>query len=64
MFVTLQEILDLPDLRTKSYALHGLGHLHHPGVRPLIQKHIDQNKDQFSAEGLRWVEQCRDGTVM
>lgn len=64
MFDTLETILELPDLRTQKYALHGLGHLHHPGVRPLVQKFIDTNSNTLSEHGLRWVEQCRDGTVM
>jgi hypothetical protein len=64
MFETLSQILVLPDERTHGYALHGLGHLHHPGVRKLVQNFIDENRAKMSAEGIRWVEMCRDGTVM
>jgi hypothetical protein len=64
MFETLQRILQLPDLRTQKYALHGLGHLHHPAVRELVQKHIDDHRDEFTEDGLKWVERCRDGKVM
>jgi hypothetical protein len=64
MFATLRRILSLPDRRTQSYALHGLGHLHHPDVRNLVQAFIDRHRTEFSPEGLAWVEQCRDGTVM
>jgi hypothetical protein len=64
MFETLGRILELPDRRTQKYALHGLGHLHHPGVRGLVQKHIDDHRGEFTQEGLKWVEQCRDGQVM
>lgn len=64
MFETLERILELPDRRTQMYALHGLGHLHHPGVRDLVQKYIDDNRADFTDDGLKWVEQCRDGCVM
>jgi hypothetical protein len=64
MFDTLKLILELPDPRVQRYALHGLGHLHHPAVRPLVQRFIDQKRAELAADTLRWVEQCRDGTVM
>ena len=63
IFETLTEILDVPDPRTQGYALHGLGHLHHPGVRDLVQRYIEQNKDRFAEEHVQWIEQCRDGVV-
>jgi hypothetical protein len=64
MFETLERILKLPDRRTQHYALHGLGHLHHPKVRRLVQKYIDDNRDDITDDGLKWMEQCRDGNVM
>jgi len=64
MFETLERILELPDRRTQQFALHGLGHLHHPGVRGLVQRHIDDHRDELTQDGLKWVEQCRDGQVM
>ena len=64
MFETLKQILDLPDARTQGYALHGLGHLHHPAVRETVQKFIDNHRTALTEQGLRWLEQCRDGTVM
>lgn len=64
MFETLSQILELPDVRTQTYALHGLGHLHHPGVRALIQQYINVHKREFAPDQLKWVESCRDGTVM
>ena len=63
MFDTLKQILTIPDPRTQGYALHGLGHLHHPGVRNLVQQYIDQNKGRFTEEHVQWMEQCRDGVV-
>jgi hypothetical protein len=64
MFETLKKILGLPDARTQRYALHGLGHLHHPGVREIVQEFIVNHKTELTEQGMRWVEQCRDGTVM
>ena len=45
-------------------ALHGLGHLHQPAVRETVQKFIDTHQGALTEQGLRWLEQCRDGTVM
>jgi hypothetical protein len=64
MFETLSRILQLPDRRTQRYALHGLGHLHHPRVQETVQEYIDRHKSELTGQGLHWVEQCRDGTVM
>jgi hypothetical protein len=64
MFETLKHILDLPDARTQGYALHGLGHLRHPAVRETVQQFINTHRADLTEEGLRWAEQCRDGTVM
>ena len=63
IFETLKQILSVPDPRTQGYALHGLGHLHHPGIRELIQRYLDENKDLFTDEHVQWIEQCRDGIV-
>ena len=63
IFETLKQILTVPEPRTQGYALHGLGHLHHPGVQDLVQHYIDQNKDRFTEEHVQWMEQCRDGVV-
>jgi hypothetical protein len=63
MFETLKQILSVPEPRTQGYALHGLGHLQHPGVRDLVQHYIDRNKDRFTDEHVQWMEQCRDGVV-
>ena len=64
MFDTLTQILGLPDARTQGYALHGLGHLHHPAAPEAVQTFIDNHKTDLTEQGLRWLEQCRDGTVM
>ena len=64
MFEILKQILALPDERTQAYALHGLGHLHHPSVTETVQRFIDDHKTKLTEEGLRWIEACRDGTVM
>ncbi|HEX5424995.1 MAG TPA: hypothetical protein VFW94_15715 [Candidatus Acidoferrales bacterium] len=64
MFETLARTLKVDDDRTRSCALHGLGHLHHPTVRETVQRYIDDNRAASTSEGLRWLEECRDGTVM
>ena len=64
MLETLTKILQLQDDRCIGYALHGLGHLHHPDVKAVVQNFINQNRDRIPKEGLLWVEACRDGTVM
>jgi hypothetical protein len=58
MFETLRRILSLPDRESQKSALHGLGHLDHPGVRDEVQKFIDTRKSDFK---LEWLEECRDG---
>jgi hypothetical protein len=49
MFETLQHILGLSD--DQGYALHGLGHLHHPGVRETVQKFISIHKSELTQQG-------------
>ena len=64
MFETLKRILELEDARVQGCALHGLGHLHHPGVHETVQKYIYNREGKLTEQSLRWLEQCRDGTVM
>ena len=64
MFETLSKILALTDERTQGYALHGLGHLQHPGVQKLVQEFLDQHRRKMNDDTIRWVEMCRDGKVM
>jgi hypothetical protein len=61
MLETLSRIPDIPDRETQSCALHGLGHLHPPGVHDLVQRYIETSGTEF---GLKWLEQCRDGDVL
>jgi hypothetical protein len=58
MFETLRRILSLPDRESQKSALHGLGHLDHPGVSDEVQQFIDTRESDFR---LEWLEQCRDG---
>jgi len=64
MFETLSRILNLPDQRTQSFALHGLGHLHHPRVPALIDDYVKREGSNWTPEGLKWIAECRAGTVM
>jgi hypothetical protein len=61
IFETLTRILHLSDRESQKSALHGLGHLHHPGVRGVVQSFIDAKHPGFS---LKWLEQCRDCGVL
>lgn len=63
IFEILLKILALKTLRCQLTAIHGLGHLHHPKGAAVVQRFIDRHKDVFSGGNLRWLEQCRDGTV-
>src|SRR4051794_19740570 len=64
MLDTLDAILDSDDERCQRYALHGLGHLHHPRVAPRIDQFIEAHAHALAARDLEWVKACRDGTVM
>jgi hypothetical protein len=64
IFETLKRILDLPDSRSQESALHGFGHLHHPAVKETVQEFINSHRNELTGDRLRWVEECRDGTVM
>ncbi|RYX85929.1 hypothetical protein EON83_04010 [bacterium] len=64
MLETLIAIAELQDERAMSYGLHGLGHLRHPKGSAWLQRFIDENRTEFDDDGLKWLEQCRDGTVM
>lgn len=43
MFETLKQILSLPNLDCQISALHGLGHLHHPDTKKIIDKYLKEN---------------------
>jgi hypothetical protein len=55
-------IRSMDDDRTKSCALHGLGHLHHPEVRSVVQEFIEtraaqfQNHSYITSQGLAVCE--------
>lgn len=64
IFETLNKILELDDMRTKICALHGLGHSRHPSRANVVQHFLDVNLAELPPEEVKWIEQCRDGTVM
>jgi hypothetical protein len=64
MVQTLSRTLALSEQRAQAYALHGLGHLHHPAVRNIVQRYLDKHGKELSLDAVRWVETCRDGTVL
>ncbi len=61
LFETLLGILAIPNRASQLSALHGLGHLFHPGVHEAVQRFIDTNPPGFD---LKWLEQCRDCNVL
>jgi hypothetical protein len=61
LFETLTQILAIPNRPSQLAALHGLGHLYHPGVSDIVQRFIDSNPPGFD---VKWLEQCRDCEAM
>ena len=64
MLGTLDRILQLDDTRCQYYALHGLGHLRHSRCQEIIDSYICKHRSELTPEGLNWIQECRDGTVM
>jgi hypothetical protein len=64
MFETLSNVLQLDDERSQICAVHGLGHLHHPAVRRVVQEYIDKNAYKFEPDDLVWIQKCGEGSVM
>lgn len=63
IFQTLAKILALDHRGCQIRALHGLGHLYHPSSEKLVQGNLDEHRSEFSAEGVKWIEDCRDSSV-
>lgn len=61
---TLAKILQLDDIRTQQYALHGLGHLEHPKVRDVVAEYINAHGDEWTEDSQQWLQTCLDGTVL
>ena len=64
MYKTLSRILALDHRGCQWCALHGLGHLHHPAVRDIVQSYLDVHRNELTDEELGWVEAFRDGHNM
>lgn len=62
MYQTLQKILALDHRGCQWSALHGLGHLHHPQGREIVQSYLDVHRSELSDDDVQWIESCRDGT--
>lgn len=58
---TLSDLSMHADSRVQYSALHGLGHLQHPGRAAAIDLYLQFHPDLATDE---WIRQCRDGTVM
>ena len=64
VFEVLDTILSSDDPRCQWYALHGLGHLHHPHVPERVMRFMHEHANELEPADVAWLEQCRDGTVM
>lgn len=67
VFESLQNILALKDQCCEWSALHGLGHCSHPGSAAVVQNFIDRHCEEIDKLGpnyMKWLEACRDETVM
>jgi hypothetical protein len=63
MLEVLQRILALPDERCQTYALHGLGHLGMGAGAEVVAAWLIEHRAELDEDTIRWVEQCKDGTV-
>jgi len=64
IFQTLSKILAIDHQGCQICALHGLGHLYHPSLEKLVQGYLDEHRGEFSAEDVKWIEDCRDSAVL
>ena len=64
MYQTLMRILAIDHMGCQICALHGLGHLHHPLVPEAVTRYLDTHRSEFDHQDRRWIEECRDGTVL
>jgi hypothetical protein len=63
IFETLKDILDLSAEECQAAALHGLGHLHHPGTADLIACYLERNPD-IPAELREYAEAAAKFEIM
>lgn len=64
MYKTLSRILALDHRGCQLCALHGLGHLHHPLVGDTVQSYLNAHGIECESEDMKWVESCRDGSIL
>jgi hypothetical protein len=63
MYLTLLNILALPQLACQWSALHGLGHLHHPLGWLAVQSYLNAHRTELSDEDAQWVEDCSNRSI-
>jgi hypothetical protein len=63
MYLTLLNVLALPQLACQWSALHGLGHLHHPLGPLAVQSYLNAHRTELSDEDVQWVEDCSNGSI-
>jgi hypothetical protein len=63
IYETLLRILALNGPACQWSALHGLGHLPHPEVRPRVEEYLRLHRAELTEEDTEWVERCAAGKI-
>jgi hypothetical protein len=63
IYESLLKILALDHPACQWSALHGLGHLPHPGVKGAVDRYLAHHRGDLSAEDAEWVERCGRGKI-
>jgi hypothetical protein len=64
IYHTLEKILAIDHWGCQQCALHGLGHLWHPSMEALVQGFLDEHRSEISDEDARWIEGCRESSIV
>jgi hypothetical protein len=64
IYETLLKILSLNHPACHWSALHGLGHLPHPGVNAAVERYFERHRNALDAEDAEWVERCGRGKIV
>jgi hypothetical protein len=59
----LTRLLEMESFTCKGAALHGLGHLDHPGKVPVLERFIE-NPPETDANWREYAEACITGDIM
>ena len=64
LFETLQRISELPKNFCQYCAFHGLGHLHHPGVKAVELRFMEGPGRFMPPSNKHWLRECAEGRIM